>query len=285
MECDGKKDYLHYLKHIPATEVLVLAGDVGNPTDKMFSQFLRCCSDRHAVVIYVPGNHEHWFMDLPALDSLCRSVGVAMLHNGTLTYKGITFAGTTFWTSLKTLDNRDIGDDVLGCMNDMKYIPGMTRDIWLEKHEKAVAFVRQSLRKFDRVVVVTHHSPTFCSVARKYRKMDCTACYASHCDNLFSSKSLVAWVHGHTHHTTRLVAKSGAILINNSGRNSEYQRNGWNLHPDAGVLTSPARVASTAAAGSNTRTSDRARRPGHSGRGDASGDTPGARGPAPRTGQ
>jgi predicted phosphohydrolase len=220
MERDKQTNFSRYLETIPPAEVLVLAGDVGNPLHKKFSQFLQCCSDRHSLVIFVPGNHEHWYMDLEKLNALCNSVGVVMLYNGCLTYKGVTFAGTTFWTALKTASQKDVDDQLLlRKVNDFRYVAGMTRQVWLEAHTKALSFVRRALRKYPRVVVVTHHSPTFQSIQKKYKHAELTGCYASHCDDLFDAPSLVAWVHGHTHFSCRLQHRTGkAILINNSGR-------------------------------------------------------------------
>jgi Icc-related predicted phosphoesterase len=238
MECDAKKSYQHHLRHIPATEVLVIAGDLGNPNKRNFSQFLRACADRHALVVFVPGNHEHWHMDMRSLEALCDSVNVVMLQNGTLTYKGVTFVGSTFWTGLRTARGQPVPDADLASMNDTRHIPGLTRQKWLQWHERARAFVADSLARFPRCVVVTHHSPTFLSTRPCHRLLTVCGCYASHCDALFDSPSLLAWVHGHTHFAQRFrVGVSGALLLNNNVRRPDYSR-APSLHDaDCGMLS------------------------------------------------
>ena len=203
------------IKMIPSTEVLILSGDVGDPMLPNFSRFLRMCADKHQLVVFVPGNHEQRTMDLQNLENLCKSVNVQMLHNGTLTYKGITFAGTTLWTDLKTFDGEDVDQDIFASIPDMQQIGGLTRNIWKEKFCKAVAFLRETLRKYEQVIVITHHSPTFQSLAPNLVQKPISGCYASHCNDLFHFKSLVAWVHGHTHVPCKLAGPHGTMLINN----------------------------------------------------------------------
>ena len=238
MEYNTKKLFQQFLKDIPVTEVLVIAGDLGNPCKPYFSRFLRACADRSKLVIFVPGNHEYWRMNMQDLESVCNSVGVVMLLNGTVTYKGITFVGTTLWTSLQTLEKKNLSDVELNSMNDMRFVPQLTREKWLHWHTKAYKFIQQSLAKYSHCIVITHHSPTYKSIRQRHKTLPICGCYASHCDKLFDCKSLMAWTHGHTHFTQRYrMGKSNALLINNSCRNANDRRDICLHNADQGMMS------------------------------------------------
>lgn len=241
MEMNIERQQLnYYLRTIPSsTEVLILCGDIGDPRARYFSRFLRCCSDRFKIVLFVPGNHEHWFVSLRELESLCQSVNVQMLHNGTLTYKGITFAGTTLWTELLDINKKQIDDKSLNRINDLKFVKGLTRNKWTNKFQKATEFIKKTLNKHKKVIVITHHCPSFSLVQDYYRYSPLTACYASNCNDLLRHPSLIAWTFGHTHSTVRYLMKCSnhAILLNNSACTTDYLTNQSNTTNTNGWLS------------------------------------------------
>ena len=49
------------------------------------------------------------------------------------------------------------------------------------------------------LIVVTHHSPSFCSVPARFTRDPLSAAYSSHLDGLVERSGAALWVHGHTH--------------------------------------------------------------------------------------
>jgi len=94
---------------------------------------------KHDLVIFILGNHEYWVgMSDDEMEELC----VIMLQNEILVYEGVTFVGTTLWTSLKDpITNKQIDDNELLMMNDFHYIDWMDNEVWKQKHKTAELFV------------------------------------------------------------------------------------------------------------------------------------------------
>ena len=232
-----KKPIEKYAKRIPETDVLILAGDIGSPNAKHFSKFLEICSKKHDLVIFVPGNHEYWVgMSDDEMEELCIKYNVIMLQNEILVYEGITFVGTTLWTSLKDpITNKQIDDNELLMMNDFHYIDWMDKEVWKQKHKTAITFLKEN----ENCIVITHHTPSQKCLPSEYDGDLLNGCYVTNLDHLFEYPSLKAWIFGHTH-KSMCEKINGTILFGNSGRQpSTYnyyadwfkdQSNIWNVH-------------------------------------------------------
>ena len=66
------------------------------------------------------------------------------------------------------------------------------------------------MRKYDQIIVLTHHAPSFAML----NKSDLySLCYATDCDNMMVSP-IKYWISGHTHISKR-VEINGTICISN----------------------------------------------------------------------
>lgn len=222
-----------FLNKMPATEVLVLAGDIGSPLQKHWLYFLKLCSRKYTLVLFVPGNHEHWgppgtaaFDPGDMKDAVAASglENVFVLHNTIAGYKGVTFVGTTLWTALRTPAGDPVSAEAMALMNDFKFVPGLDADTWRGKHREALGFLQSALDTFDNCVVVTHHAPDFRCIAPVNQGDPVNGLYASALTEtrLFRKPSLRAWVYGHTHHPLR-ERVGGVLLLNNPGRAVNYE--------------------------------------------------------------
>jgi len=219
-----------YIKRIPETDVLILAGDIGMPNKKHFSRFLKICSERHDLVIFVVGNHEYWSeMSDVEINELCTQYGVIMLQNELIEYEGVVFIGSTLWTQLKYLEtNEEIKNVHLMNMNDFDRIPWMNNEVWKQKHKTAINFIEKSLNDYEKCpnskhkpcIVITHHTPSHECLPKEYDGDPLNGCYATNLDYLFDRPNLKAWIFGHTHKSMcKKVGKNkDMILFGNSGR-------------------------------------------------------------------
>jgi hypothetical protein len=66
-------------------------------------------------------------------------------------------------------------------------------------------------------VVVTHHLPSFESVAPKYQDSKLSACFASKLDHLMSGEKVQLWIHGHTHDNFDYELNGTRVLCNPRG--------------------------------------------------------------------
>ena len=190
--------------------VLVLAGDIiadvrtwaGSPALDVITPWLKDLAQRHLAVIYVGGNHEGYQSSFKtAFDYLNELAGeVANLHvleNDKVVVDGVKFVGTTKWTPL---DGPHDGFYIQQ-MNDTRVIAGWNLFTWREAYQKARYFLETELaEKHDGpVVVVTHHGPSYQSIASIYRGSTTNCAYFSNEEDLMLKHKPELWFHGHTH--------------------------------------------------------------------------------------
>lgn len=191
--------------------VLILAGDIvanfndwHNSSLDVYTSWLYDLALRHKALIYVGGNHEGYFSGglikvLNYWHEISSTIpNFHFLENETVEIDGARFLGTTLWTALDNPINEIVVKDV---MNDFNYIKGMSVAKWKYAHTQARAFLEDELAKeYDGdTVVVTHHAPSFMSVAECYAGNPCNDAYASNLDNLIAYNDIKLWCHGHTH--------------------------------------------------------------------------------------
>lgn len=205
----------------PNADVCVLAGDINNPTDLVYAQFLGWLEDQHfEVVIVICGNHEYYNSGTSRgmskeqieahIQSVCDELDhVHFLNCGSFDYKGYRFLGCTLW-SHQTFDGYVLTD--CSRTTDGEFKPGRLIDhsVWAanDLHSRHMLWLDGALQqcKDDNVtpIVVTHHVPSFELLNQEYiqsselatrRYNQGFACEAK----CFFNKHIVAWFFGHSH--------------------------------------------------------------------------------------
>jgi hypothetical protein len=189
-------------------DVLILAGDVGVASipAKHYLPFFQLCADRFKRVIYILGNHEHYgFVFKETADFLKNKLAhlsnVTLLDNEIVSVDGIQFAGTTLWSDIKVTEEFDVGR----FMQDYCYI--RTDSVWNKRitvsdlreiYEKNISWLKSVISDTD--VVITHHLPSYQSVADIYKSSEVNSGFASNLDNLiWDNQHVQLWIHAHTH--------------------------------------------------------------------------------------
>lgn len=237
---------------IPATEVLVLAGDVGWPGTESWEEFLRICGKKHSLVVYVLGNHELWSKERTRATSWtpeeielqCAKFNVVVLNNSSMEYRGVTFVGSTLWTPLLSIDGSRLADTQVAPMNDLRRITGFTPAVWRTLFKQSFSFLVSEMDFLQAAkkpcVIVTHHAPSFECIGDKYRGDEVNGCYASELlSNVFDLSFVKAWIFGHTHKTMRVAVgkRKNTLLCGHSARDVDY---GFVLdeeHEEKGMLS------------------------------------------------
>jgi predicted phosphodiesterase len=179
-----------------------------------FRDFLKRCSFQFPHVVYVAGNHEfyhgRWRASLQHLrDECARFDNVYFLEQDVKEINGVTFVGGTLWTDCNRGDPltlHALGD----MMNDFRIIRndelGYTRlrpSHTADRHRQTVQYFRTVLAdlKDAKVVMVTHHAPSYQSIAECYRNDSLmNGGYYSNLDEfILDHPQIVLATHGHTH--------------------------------------------------------------------------------------
>lgn len=169
--------------------------------------------------IYIAGNHEYYRHDLFDLDDKIDAVlkdipNVHYLDNEVVEIKGQAFFGGTCWTDLPEKS----APFVIQSMNDFRLIKNMNYDNWIIEHEKFISELNKVKQKYDQLIVVSHHAPTYASVADIYREGYSALLNDAYYTNLEEYMGNISlWVHGHTHHSFDYELDGTKVLCNPRG--------------------------------------------------------------------
>jgi predicted phosphodiesterase len=221
--------------------VLVLAGDIGSLyKSKSIPFFIKHVCSRFKHVIYVLGNHEHYFMDInTSLDKIRDAIEEDAGELSNLYIVGnepahiqiddVNFLVGTLWTDCGNSDI-DIQEAIFYGMNDFRHIRDDIARLSIERiqqiHANTVETFEQWLSDFDNCVVVTHHMPTFKAVHPKYMQGPPSSrrlnhAFASNLEYLLTYKPKL-WFFGHTHTPYDEVIEETRLICNPYGYPNEF---------------------------------------------------------------
>jgi predicted phosphodiesterase len=188
-------------------ENLILAGDVGYPTEDRFVTFMGEMCRKFDRVLYVTGNHEY-YCGLPKsevddlLTELSRDLGFVFLNNSSLYLADdrLTVIGSTLWTETTpknafvlehfTNDYRKI------LKTEGRRITSLDTGAW---HEEAVRFLSREFSTPGDKLVITHHLPSLELIPERYRSHPAKCAFATSLDSMFPGSGVKVWCAGHTH--------------------------------------------------------------------------------------
>jgi hypothetical protein len=220
----------------PVAPILVLAGDIANVWDPIFSNFIAWCSNNWYLVLFIAGNHEYYDksgarhsmeqaeVELRAVAA--RFPNVVYLQNGAsyvIPGTHIRFVGATLWSDVDPA----IWAQIAGRKGDFRHIY-VQSGLHVRQQHPADAVARHALHKLqlfralapwwpdETLIVITHHMPTWELLEEHYKGEALCSCYASHDDDLLVP-SIFAWICGHSHRAAHWQApRSGPLCVMNA---------------------------------------------------------------------
>lgn len=225
-------------------EVLVLAGDICTAVDfeedtfnmrAVYSNFFHKCSRNFDKVFYVMGNHEHYYWTLNDTARILRGNlpdNFTILDNNSEYYKGVHFVGATMWADFcgRRQDVMDIARDRMSDYMQIDYgFPGMQLqpEDTLYEHDNTIQWFKQVLPTLrGKVVMVSHHSPSFRSICGDYVTSDTIGAYASDIEKLIYEHEPALWIHGHIHDSRDYMIENTRVICNPKGYPRKDDTNG-----------------------------------------------------------
>lgn len=227
---------------------LVLAGDLWH-AKKPFSFFgkswIREISTRFQYVIIVLGNHDFWDGNIEKEYKNYRKsiasqelLNVFLLQNTSLYFDGLKIVGATLWTDFLQANPVCMKNAAYSGMKDYQYIHQgiglkyVTPEKILQEHYLSKSYIFENSSKDyndQKIMVITHHSPSYKSMPQKYNKPELkieNALYYSNLDNLIESSEIDLWVHGHSHFAMDYKINKTNVLANPRGYSE--QETGYN---------------------------------------------------------
>ena len=215
-------------------DILVVAGDLTVKADDQHLAWLNSLDFKH--VLYILGNHEFYRSNLEKIkvETLKKlSPHVHLLDDSSITLEGITFHGSTLWTSFNNGDWFAMNAADQG-MNDFRLIrfehgerkfnSGSAKYL----HEKSVQYLLNEVQPGD--VIITHHAPSYGSIHEMYAGQILNHAYASDLEWLIDATEPKYWIHGHMHASFDYFRAGCNILCNPRGY-AGYEENlyfDWN---------------------------------------------------------
>jgi predicted phosphodiesterase len=214
--------------------VLILAGDIlcakHFKTDgylhAVYDRFLNDCSNNYDKVLYVMGNHEFYGYNYEGTKKKLKENlphNFHLLDNDTITINNWNFIGFTFWTDFRNENAIEMMEAECN-MNDYEVIRigskfrKMRADDTLTFHKESKNYLLNQLQTLnDNVFVISHHAPSYQSVAAQF-KNEANGAYVSNLDDLIINHPQIKyWVHGHTHTHFDYMIEGCRIICNPGG--------------------------------------------------------------------
>src|SRR5579871_4464988 len=87
----------------PEADILVAAGDIGDPHDVKYTMFLAAASEKYKHVILITGNHEYYNHDVVNTENYIRKIiepfpNIHFLQKDKIVIDDIVFLGCTLWS-------------------------------------------------------------------------------------------------------------------------------------------------------------------------------------------
>ena len=186
---------------------LILAGDVGIPTQDIYDKFLKYVSDQFETVFIITGNHEYYQkhekgLYMNQIDELIREIcgrlgNVYFLQNDTFLFgRDICIFGDTLWSKI----TKEEQNTVECFISDYRMIPKLSVEKSCKLHEESVQKLQDALSLYSdrRFVIICHHIPKLSLVLPKYRGSSLNSAFASDVACM-DTDQIIAVVYGHTH--------------------------------------------------------------------------------------
>ena len=219
--------HLELGKHIPTylskikADILVLAGDIGNPYDdkNKYANFIESCSKLFKHVILITGNHEYYSrshnmfeIDNKIEDIVKNYENVHFLQRKSIIIDNIRFIGCTLWSL--PLGNYSL-------INDFLKIKYMSIPVYRQLFDTDLKYLKEELELHTdlKTIVVTHHLPSYQLIDQKYKDDPCNCFFATNLEYLMDKVDY--WFCGHTHTATFKEINGCKCYINPHGYSFE----------------------------------------------------------------
>ena len=208
-----------------AGDILVIAGDVGYLVDKNVEhlRLWKWLSGSYLQVLMVAGNHEFYNNgDIGEMGESWQKMfrpNVGYYHNKVVRIDDTDFILSTLWSRISPVDERVVQSG----MNDYRQIlhnrHRLTAKDITDEFEKNFAFIQNAVESSDaeKIVVVTHHLPTFAAIDKRYSGDPLNVDFATELGNYIADSRINAWIYGHAHHHTDLIIGNTHLVSNPLG--------------------------------------------------------------------
>lgn len=220
-------------------DIICLCGDIGNPKQESYIQFLKSCAEFCVIqTLVLMGNHEAYGKSIEETEGLikniCASIDptkITFLNNSTYDLGEFRFLGTTLWSELDTRYCYEIRSSIsdFWCIKDWNI--GKWRDmyfdnvVWLRLHSE------EARQENKQVIIMSHHAPLQYVGNSKYADSQLKSAFCSDMHDFIKNRKDVIryWFYGHDHHSMQSEV-DGVIVLSNQVGYGEHEKSLYNKH-------------------------------------------------------
>ncbi len=212
-------------------DIVILAGDIGNPFQDSYVNLLRKLSLVHSKVIVITGNHEY-YSDKPMseIDDKIRDIcsadeDISFLQKESVIYDRIKFIGCTLWS-------HPTDPTLCKYMNDFKQISrtdhSFNFDYYVGTHLLHKKWIESELSMgksdaYDKICAITHHLPSYELIDPAYESDPLNSFFASDMNTVGAD----VWCYGHTHTANHTEIDQTQFHCNPRGYAND--KSGWDI--------------------------------------------------------
>lgn len=204
-------------------EILILAGDIGNPYKEHYSLFMNYISNNFKKTFIICGNHEYYHNGKSVYEIndyleeyFKKWNNITFLNNNYEWYENYCFIGTTLWSKITNPKYT---------INDINYIHNLNCEIYNKLNDNSVNFLETILSKNDynkNCIIITHHLPSNSFIDAKYKNsilLPYNQWFYCNLDNLIKNynKKIKIWFYGHTHKANKEIKDDIQFICNPIG--------------------------------------------------------------------
>lgn len=184
-------------------DYLALLGDIGNPYNKNYKNFISQAADKFEKVFVISGNHEYWNnINMKntdcQIDKVCMNFpNVYFLNNTFFHDKDFIFFGATLWSEIKNFQTKKEIGDRWKIIYDKELITDHNIN---SIHFRTRKYIK-NIPDNKKVIILTHHLPSYSMITPQYQGEKYKPVhdrFASDLDDLIKPP-MVAWLCGHSH--------------------------------------------------------------------------------------
>ncbi len=209
-----------------AAPYLALLGDIGDPFEQSYQEFLNQKADEHECVFVLAGNHEfyghEYFATLNQISEICiQKSNLFFLHKMNWFNESFRVLGCTLWSSIPDEHSALI----LRRLNDFKKI--RWNDGLLDLNIYAELFRDESNWLAEQIpisgqatVVLTHHAPIIRSGDPQYHGSALSGAFVNSLER-WMQFPIHTWAFGHTHWQNEINLNGVRLVSNQVGYEHE----------------------------------------------------------------
>jgi len=230
-----------FLNHNPLKvegDILILAGDILLFKDiDRHRFFLKFLSENFKYTYWIPGNHEYYFSDISERSNSFTQKyfkNVFIVNNIAVIHDDIKFIFSTLWSNISLQNEWQIQKGLTDFRVIKKDGDIFTPFDYNLLHQKSIDFIEKELikTKQNKIVVVTHHVPTFMNYPEQYKGSALNEAFATELFDLIEKSNINYWIFGHSHENisdfkignTKLITNQLGYVSYGENRNFETDK-------------------------------------------------------------